>query len=220
MMTDSAATIMQPRPHPGEYAAWQLTPERQRHEWKRVRRAIIAMRVRLLIYGHLVFFAGCVILNLLGNRAASDNFMSVGCYSLLLTSLSLLLTEWLHVRFPPQHPPRYVVRPSGITEYGDEGPRQHWDWTRILQVRLESDRERPEFRSLIFVNRGLRCFQGFNRIAVPLPEASPPDGADVDEWNAIAAVGVALTENGYNWQRQLGGNDVRIVERRCVSRVA
>jgi hypothetical protein len=169
------------------------------------------MRVRLLVYGHLLFFAGALVLYLFGNRTASDNFTSVGCYSLLLTSFSLLLTEWLHVRFPPRQPPRYVVRQSGITEYGDEGPRQHWDWTRIRHLRLEADRERPEFRSLIFVNSDLRWLREISRVVVPLPEAAPQEGGGLDEWNAIAAVGTALTENGFGWKRQISRNEITLL---------
>ena len=198
---------------PTSYAAWQLTPERQRHEWRRTRRAIISTRIRLLVAGHCVFLASCVGLNLLSNAHVCSNFAWVGCYSLLLTSVVLLICEWLHVRFPPRHPPRFVVRTNGVTEYGDEGPRNHWDWTRVRQLRLVADRERPEFRSLVFVTSGYRWMEKFHDITVPLPDAAPADLASIGEREAIGAVGVALAENGFQWKAQMGKNELKIHRR-------
>src|SRR5437868_13933972 len=69
-----------------QYAEWELSRERQTHEWKRVRRAIISTRVRLVVFGHLVFFAGCLLIDLLGNLDLSRHFTHIGWFSLLLTS--------------------------------------------------------------------------------------------------------------------------------------
>lgn len=182
------------------YASWQLSPDRQRHEWKRTRRSIIAMRVRILIYGHLAFFLACMSLKHLGS-IYSANFTHAAWYSLFLTSAFLLGIEWLHVKFPPRMPPRFVVRPSGVTEYGDEGPRAHWEWSRIRQLRLEADRERPEFRSLVFVHGGPRVLERLVCVAVPLPGGlAPTVSFEGDEWQALAAVAQALSDNGIAWK--------------------
>ncbi len=185
------------------YAAWQLTPERQRHEWKRARRAIISTRIRLLVCGHAVYFAGCVALNFLSSAHVCSNFASAGCYSLLMTSVVMLICEWLHVRFQPRLPPRFVVRPHGVTEYGDEGPLNHWDWSRVRQLRLVADRDHPQFRSLVVVTSGWRWLEKFHRIRIPLPDAA-------GEHEAIGAIGVALAENGFQWRAQVNRNELRI----------
>jgi hypothetical protein len=177
------------------YASWQLTPERQRHEWRRTRRSIIAMRLRIVVYGHLAFFIACLLLKNTGS-IYSNNFVNAGCYSLFLTSAFLLAFEWLHVKFPPRLPPRFVVRPSGVTEYGDEGPRAHWEWSRIRQLRLEADRDRPEYRSLIFVH-GPNWMTRLGRVTVPLP-----GGSEGDEWQALIGVVEALSDNGIAWKAQ------------------
>jgi hypothetical protein len=184
------------------YAAWQLTPDRQRHEWKRARRSIIAMRLRLLIYGHAAFFIACLYLKAHGS-IYSANFTHAAWYSLFLTSAFLLGFEWFHVKYPPRQPARFVIRPTGVTEYGDEGPRAHWEWHRIRQLRLEADRERPEFRSLVFVHgpRLPRWIENLGSVAVPLPgDSTPSFKFEGDEWQALIAVAAALGDNGIGWK--------------------
>jgi hypothetical protein len=205
-MAVASHVLAEPIPYtaPRPYAEWALSRERQTHEWKLMRRAIITMRVRLLIFGHLLFFAGCLLIDLLGNAELSGHFAHVGWYSLLLTSVSLLLAEWLHVRFPPRCPPRYVVRSTGVTEYGDEGPRHHLDWSRTRQLRLVCDRERPEFHSLVFVLGGPHWLERLHRIYVPLPDP-------VNELQALAAVGSALAENGFDWRTHENCEDIDLI---------
>jgi hypothetical protein len=193
------------------YAEWELSRERQTHEWKRVRRAIITTRIRLVVFGHLLFFAGCILVNLLGSPDVSKHFTHIGWYSLLLTSSSLLLAEWMHVRFPPRSPPRYVVRSTGVTEYGDEGPRHHLDWSRTRQLRLISDRERPEFHSLVFVLGGQSWLAPQHRISVPLPQPVSQSSLEpIGEFQALEAIGSALTENGFDWKSFTNHNDVEL----------
>ena len=191
------------------YAQWELSRERQAHEWKRIRRAIISTRIRLLVFGHLAFFAGCLLIDLLGNAELSRHFTHVGWYSLLLTSASLLLAEWMHVRYPPRTPPRFVVRGTGVTEYGDEGPRHHIDWSRTRQLRLECDRERPEFHSLVLVLGGPHWLERLHRIAIPLPQ--PLTAGATGELQALAAVGSALSENGFDWKTHGNCDDIDLI---------
>ena len=189
---------------PLHYAEWQLSRERQVHEWKLLRRAIVSTRIRLVVYGHLAFFLGCVLLELLGHPEMSLQCAKAGWVSLLMTSAVLMAVEWRLVRFPPLSPPRFVVRGSGLTEYGHEGPRHHLDWLRTRQLRLEADQERPEFLSLVFIRGGPAWLERFSRISVPLPESS---GAKI---GALSAVGHALADNGYQWKSHVNRNDVQL----------
>ena len=177
-----------------------MSAERQRHEWMRQRRAIVAARIRIVIYGHLLFFALCLIVQALGavNSAA---FAACGWMSLLLVSGGLILAEWLHVKMRPRTPPRYVIRNNGVTEYGEEGPRAHWDWSRTQGLSIETDRRAPNYRSLVFKMSDA----WLQNVQVPLPETAgqQADAAGVSligEREVVAAIMQALEDNGIQIQ--------------------
>src|ERR1051325_4759582 len=102
--------------------------------------------------------------------------------------MALLIMEWAHARLLPRTPPRFAVKRSGVTQYGEDGPRVHFDWTSALQLSIESDRFRPEYRSLVLSTAsGPAWVKSLGRICIPLPSA--------DEGEIIAAVGRALMDN-------------------------
>ncbi|HYG78584.1 MAG TPA: hypothetical protein VEK08_26530 [Planctomycetota bacterium] len=183
-----------------DYAAWQISEQRQRHEWTLMRRSIVKTRLSIVIFGHSGFFATCLLLNARG--VPCSTFIHLGWWSLLLASLLLLLMEFLHVHSLPRIPPRFVVRRSGLTEYGEEGPRTHWDWGRAEQLSIATDHERPAYRSLVVALRSQsKLFQKFTRIYIPLPETEQ----QINERDIIAAVNAALEDNNIELHPTRGG---------------
>lgn len=185
-----------------DYIAWQISAERQKHEWMLLRRIIVRTRWRIALYGHAAFLLICSTLNALGVQCAE--FISLGWWSLCFIGISLLLTEWVHVRMLPSTPPRFVVRRSGLTEYSEEGPRKHWDWARTAQLSIETDCERPGYRSLVVgMKSGSALFEKFCRFSIPLPAT---DGeSTIDERAIVEAVSRALEENRIRWQPRPDG---------------
>ena len=202
------------------YVMWQVSPERQRYEWMQFRRSIVSTRIRLVVFGHLAFFAVCVLLKYVAGIAQCE-FFSFGWWSLFILSSGLLMLEWLHVKTLPRVPPRFMLRQSGLTEYGEDGPRMHLPWQRTFQLSIETSREQPQYRSLVFTTectpvepeqsanfdgwvvwprwQALRNFMHrFSCLRVPLPE-------HIDELQIAAAIDRALEESGIDWKAQAGG---------------
>ena len=187
-----------------EYIAWQISPERQRHEWMQLRKSLVAARVRIVVIGHAIYFLACLALSGAGVQSGST-LLSCGWWSLLYISAAMLLMEWLHVRMLPRTPARFVVRKSGLTEYNEEGPRTHWDWNRAQHLSIVSDQERPAYRSLMVgMNSETGWLNKFSRFYIPLPEVSSTAN-DVDEIKVIAAVSEALEASGIHWKPRADG---------------
>jgi len=182
---------------PSDYITWQISPERQKHDWMQLRRFIVRTRWRIALYGHVAYFIACSALKTLGVQC--NDFISLGWWSLLIIGMALLIIEWMHVHALPATPPRFVVRRSGLTEYGEDGPRMHWDWERTAQLSIETDRERPAFRSLVVAMKAETLMVGkFCRISIPLP-------GDDDEFAIIEAVSRALEDNRIDWAPRPNG---------------
>jgi hypothetical protein len=164
------------------------------------RRAIVTARIRVVFLGHAAFFAICLLLEAFGRLPAG--FLSAGCWSLFFLGVVLILAEWLHVKMQPRVPPRFVVRSSGLTEYGQDGPRAHWDWHRTHQLSIESDRERPGYRSLVLAMQGEQALlRTLHRFYIPLPdepEDSPMQG-EVNEREVVAALWRAFEQSRIAW---------------------
>jgi hypothetical protein len=191
-------------PETVEYIAWQISPERQRHEWMQLRKSLVAARLRIVIIGHLIYFLACAGLSIAGVKSGST-FLSCGWWSLIYISVAMLLMEWLHVRMLPRTPARFVVRKSGLTEYNEEGPRTHWDWTRAQHLSIVCDKERPAYRSLMVgMNSETGWLNKFSRFYIPLPEGTSTS-SDIDEIKVIAAVSQALEASGIQWKPRPDG---------------
>jgi len=182
-----------------EYIAWQVSPSRQRHEWMRRRRAIIAVRIRVALIGHALFFLICGGLKLIG--ALPGGLFSIGCGSLGFASAGLFLYEWMHVKLMPRTPPVFVLRDNGLTEYSADGPRAHWDWERTTQLSIETDRGRPAYRSLVLAMNEPLLRKHFN-FYFPLPDEK---SSDVDEHQIVAALSEALEANQFKWKARADG---------------
>lgn len=182
---------------PADYIAWQVSPERQKHDWMQLRRFIVRTRWRIALYGHAAYLIACSVLKVLG--VPCSEFISLGWWSLLFIGVALLLMEWAHVKMLPATPPRFVIRRNGLTEYGEDGPRMHWDWDRTAQLSIETDADRPAYRSLVVAMKAETLMRGkFCRTAIPLP-------TDDDERAIIEAVSRALEENSIDWAPRPNG---------------
>jgi hypothetical protein len=187
-----------PEAIPLEYLSWDISAERQRHEWIRLRKSLVRMRLRLVFFGHAAYFIVCGCLCYFGAQCAT--FVSLGFWSLLFISIYLLLMEYLLVRMLPAKPPRFVIRKSGLTEYGCEGPLSHWEWQRARQISIETDGINPAYRSLIVTLNGANpLFRKYNRCHFPLPET---EHADHD---IVAALARALKDNRIELEPQSDG---------------
>jgi len=191
---------MQPEqtaPQAKEYASWQISDERHRYEWTQWRRTIVSARLRFVVFGHAAYFGGCFLLNNAGMPCS--NFMFTGGWSLLFASFCLFVLEYFHVRALPRTPARFVIRTSGLTEYGEEGPQTHWEWHRARHLSIATDCNRPAYRSLIVaIHSESRFIRAFSRISIPLPE--------LEERDIVAAVQQALEANHIELRPQSGGN--------------
>jgi hypothetical protein len=186
-----------------EFIAWQISPERQRHEWMQLRKSFVATRIRIVILGHAVYFVACLALSGAGVQWGST-LLCCGWWSLLYISAALLLMEWLHVRMLPKTPARFVVRKSGLTEYNEEGPLSHWEWRRAEHLNIVTDLDRPTYRSLeVGMKSEAKWLKKFTRFYIPLPELSPSE--PIDETKVIAAVSEALEASGINWKPRSDG---------------
>lgn len=183
------------------FVTWQITPERQRHEWMQLRKSLVAARVRIVVFGHAIYFGACLALSSAGVQCST--FISCGWWSLVYISVTMLLLEWLHVRMLPRTPARFVIRKSGLTEYSEDGPRSHWEWQRAQHLSIISDLERPAYRSLVV---GMHSQTGWMRklscFHIPLPEKQQ---SDTDETKVIAAVSQALEASGIRWEPRTDG---------------
>jgi hypothetical protein len=193
-----------------EYLCWQISMERQRHEWMRTRRKIVGARIRIVIYGHLLLLIAALITQGVGGLGLMLNVASAAAFSLLFISAFLFLTEFLHVKMLPKTPPKFVVRPSGVTEYDEEGPRMHWDWSRTRMLSIETDVQQPRYRTLVLKMSETVWLGKLGRVCIPLPEVSAAESAPdatgkVDEREVVAAIAQALQENGIRWHARGDG---------------
>jgi hypothetical protein len=197
-------TTADPASDTAEYIAWQISPERQRHEWMQLRKSLVAARVRIVVIGHAVYFLTCLALSVVGVQWGST-FLSCGWWSLIYISAAMLGMEWLHVRMLPRTPARFVIRKCGLTEYNEEGPRTHWDWTRAQHLSIVCDQEHPAYRSLMVgMNSETGWLNKFSRFYIPLPE-NTSTASDIDEIKVIAAVSQALQASGIQWKPRPDG---------------
>lgn len=189
-----------------DYIDWDVSPERQRHDWSQARRAIVRTRIIIVLAGHAAFLVVCQWLKASG--ALSGGFVALGWWSLLVVSACLLMLEFLHVRARPRERLRFVVRNNGVTAYDADGPRAHWDWSRTCLLSLETDRERPDYRNLVLgLQADAHCLNRFFRCAIPLPEAREDAP---DEVRIVAAVKEALAANHIEL-RPLNKDSARLV---------
>ena len=192
--------------HSIQYVSWQVSLERQRYEWMRLRRSIVSTRIRIVVVGHILFFAGCLGLKEMGG-ASYAWFFALGWWSLFFVSSSLLIFEWLHVKTLPRVTPRFAIRQSGLTEYGQDGPRLHLNWQRACRLSIETEHFHPHVRSLVIHTQsetGWRCLpwtqcttwiEKFGRFYIPLP-----DNSQSAENEIVAAIGLALENSGICWK--------------------
>jgi hypothetical protein len=190
---------------------WQVSRERVRYEWMRQRSKIVSARIRICVVGHVALALFWALIQSFGGLSQFPNFTTVGWVSLLLTSGALFALEILHVLSLPRTPPRFVVRPTGLTEYTDDGPRIHWDWQRARTLSIETDSLRPNYRSLVLDMPESRWCKTIARVYVPLPEPGADD-AFVDERCVVAAIADALEFNGIEWEP--GANGELALQRR------
>ncbi|HLX60273.1 MAG TPA: hypothetical protein VKX17_03220 [Planctomycetota bacterium] len=182
------------------YFSWSISKERQRHEWMRLRRSIVSIRLAFLVGGHLAYFAFCGVAHALGRFEQYGHSLWVGFWSMALIGIALLLLEMLYARMCPQTLPRFVIRKTGVTQYGDDGPSAHFDWARARVLQIENDRERPEFRSLVLsAPRKSRWLRRAGRVEIPLPSPDDP-AAGVDEVHVVEALRHAIEECGLTWR--------------------
>lgn len=174
-----------------KYLTWNISTERQKHEWMRVRRIIVRLRLGFLIGGHALYFAVCGIAHRYGKLEAFGHSIGVGLWSLLLIGLLLLALEYIYAHLCPNTSPQYVIRNTGITLYGEDGPSEHIPWDAMRYVRIESDPLRQEFRSLILLSSARNSWvRSAMKVAIPLPEP---------ETEVVRALGAAMMDNGLRW---------------------
>jgi hypothetical protein len=189
------------------YLTWNLSTERQRHEWMRLRRVIVSVRMSLLIGGHAAYFGVCAVGHGFGTLESYGQSLFVGVWSLLLIGLLLLALEHIYAHNCPSTPPRYVIRNTGITRYGEDGPEAHFTWSSMRWVSVESDPRRREFRSLVLTGEPrLPWLRHAGRVVIPLPDAEA-------ETAVVRALGMALLDNGMNWTAR--GDAVRVEVAAC-----
>ncbi len=193
-----------------QYLTWSISEERQRHEWMRVRRSIIAVRMAFLVVGHAVYFILCGIAHWMGCFSQYGHSFWVGLWSMALIGLALFIMEMLYTQLSSAAPPRFAIRKNGLTRYGEDGPCAHYDWTRTRVLHIENDRRRPEFRSLILSEpRRFRWMRRAGRIAIPLPSPEHSAGGEcLDETHVVDALRQAIEDNGMTWRTCAGGEIV------------
>jgi hypothetical protein len=181
-----------------EYLSWTITVERQRYEWMRFRRSLVALRLTFLAVGHLAYFSICAIGHWLGTFQNYGLSIFVGFWSLILIGMTLLILEMVYAHLCPSTPPRYTIRNSGITLYGEDGPAAHFAWTHAPVLHLESDPAHPEFRSLVLRTHAHRLLRHFSRVIIPIPPGEAEDGQQY-ETRIVSALAQALDDNGLTW---------------------
>lgn len=186
------------KPH---YLSWSISEERQRHEWLRMRRSITSVRMAFLVGGHIAYFALCAIAHKLGCFEQFGHSFWVGFWSMALIGLLLYFFETLYTRTWHVERPRFAIRKSGVTLYGDDGPSAHYDWSHKPVLHIESDQRRPEFRSLILSTaRKNRWLRRAGRVSIPLPAHDDHFNAErIDESRVVEALRHATEDHGLRW---------------------
>lgn len=191
------------------YLTWSISEERQRHEWLRVRRSIMAVRMAFLVGGHVVYFALLGLAYLLGRFNAYGHSFWVGLWSMGLIGVALFIMEMAYTHLVSTAVPRFAIRKNGLTHYGADGPCAHYDWTRTRILHIENDRHRPEFRSLILTEpRRFRWMRRAGRIAIPLPTPGHSGSETLDETHVVDALRQAIEDNGMTWRTCASGEIV------------
>lgn len=185
-----------------EYLCWNITPERHKHEWMRLRHKMVRFRLGLVIGGHLIYFAFCAVANHHGKIQNFRHAIWVGFWTLFLFSLVLLLSEFIYARMRPGWLPRFAIRKNGVTKYGQDGPAAHYDWRRKRLLRIESDPRHAEFRSLVLCERSrFKWLREASRVIIPLPQA----GDEIDEFDVVEALQHAIEDAGLVWRAAADG---------------
>ena len=190
------------------YLTWSVSQERQRYEWMRLRRSIVGIRLGFLIGGHVAYFAFCAIAHALGRFAQYGHSIWVGFWSMALIGIALLILETLYSRMCPQTIPRFTIRKNGVTRYGDDGPAEHYDWSRTRELHIENDYRHPEFRSLILREEKRRWLPRVAPARIPLPFPGEQTSDGVDELRVIEALRHSIEESGLTWQACANGTVV------------
>jgi hypothetical protein len=109
--------------------------------------------------------------------------------------------ELIYARMCPTALPRYTIRNTGLTRYGEEGPRALYGWDRSRVLRIEHDRRHPEFSSLVLSEaRRFKWLRHASRVEVPLPSRDyVQSGEPLDETNVVAALHAATHDFGLAW---------------------
>lgn len=166
----------------------------------RLRRYLVAIRLTFLLGGHILYLVVCGLLQLFGNLQTFGHSLSLGLWSLCLISLALLLMELIYEYMCPSHTLRCAVRKNGVTVYGVDGPAEHHSWSRVRLMRLETDRRRPEFRTLILMEAHRFIWLSYiSRARIPLPENH------TDELQVVAALHSATEAFGFTWSARADG---------------
>ncbi len=190
------------------YLTWSISKERQRYEWMRFRRSIVALRIAFLVGGHAAYFGLCGLAHALGRLAQYGHSIWVGFWSIALIGFALMIMEAVYSRMCPLTVPRFSIRGSGVTQYGHDGPSAHYSWKRARILHIETDARRPEFRSLVLSEpRRSRWLRHAGRVTIPLPSGDAAQ-SDVNETHVVEALRHAIEENGLTWQPTTDGSVV------------
>ena len=188
-----------------DYITWTVSPERLRHEWMRLRQSLVRLRLGFLLVGHVLYFAFCALASYFGRIQNFTHAISLGLWSLTLIGLTLLLSEWIYARMCPDHAPRFTIRRSGVTLYGDDGPAAHFDWRHKKYLRIEADPQRPDFRALILCEaQRFKWLREAGGVRIPLPE----NGNAVNEFQIVQALHDAIRDAGLTWNSGADGTVV------------
>ncbi len=192
------------------YLTWTISDERQRHEWLRFRRSIMTVRMTFLVGGHIVYFLLCALAHRLNCFNQYGTSLWVGFWSKALIGLVLYLFETLYTRTWRIEQPRFAIRKTGVTLYGDDGPTAHYDWTRKPILHIESDRRHPHYRSLVLSEaRKYRWMRRAGRVSIPLPTPHENHGPErLDESHVVAAIRHATEDHGLTWVTSATGEVV------------
>jgi len=192
------------------YLSWSISEARQRHEWLRVRRSIMAVRLTFLIGGHILYLVLCSVAHALGCFAQYGHSFWVGFWSMALIGMLLFLFETLYTRTWHIEKPRFAIRKSGVTLYGDDGPNAHYDWSHKPVLHIESDHRRPEYRSLILSEAyKYRWLRRAARVSIPLPSLDDGSSSErIDELRVVEALRHATEDHGLRWVTSSSGEVV------------
>lgn len=192
------------------YLTWSISEDRQRHEWLRMRRSIMSIRMAFLVGGHVAYFALCAVAHRLGCFAQFGTSFWVGFWSMGLIGMLLYLFETLYTRTWRIENPRFAIRRTGVTLYGDDGPTAHYNWSHKPILHIESDHRHPHYRSLILSEaRKSRWLRRASRVSIPLP--TPHDSLSherLDESHVVAALRHATEDHGLTWVTSESGEVV------------